>query len=51
MVSQHELNRVRVEVMLPCKILFIIFPDIMFDQGNRNYKRYEPFVIIFYHFQ
>ncbi len=50
MIPQHKLNRMRIEVMLPCEIMFIIFPHIMFEQRDRDYQRNKTFIIIFNNF-
>ena len=50
-VPQHEFNWMRVKIILPCKILFAIFSDIIFYQSYRDYQRNKALAIIFDHFK
>ena len=45
MVSQHQLYRVRIKIVLLFQIGFIEFSDIMVDQYNRDDKRDIAFMI------
>lgn len=51
MIPQHQLHRMRIQIILSLQIRFIIFPHKVIQQRNRDNQRDQSFVIISDHFQ
>ena len=46
MISEHELCRMGIEIILSLEVWFFIFADIVINQGQRYYERDYTLVIV-----